>query len=101
MKLALNKSRRYRQFLNVCLACFLFIASQALAGAHASEHVFHDADASCVIFSVAENISTAGALLQTARLDYKSLTVATLSAAKAENKDIPTPYLSRSPPIFL
>ena len=43
-----------KALLTSCLVC-LFVVAQFSASAHASEHMFHHADSSCIVLSSAEN----------------------------------------------
>jgi hypothetical protein len=47
----------HRQTFLISLLIGLFIVAQFLASTHASEHVFHTADNSCIMLSSAENNS--------------------------------------------
>jgi len=88
-----------KQMLLVCLVSILVLASQLLSGAHASEHVFHETDASCIMFSGVEKLSTAGPGLQMPIRDYRYISQQKKPSVKAVQVFLPSSYLSRAPPL--
>ena len=84
--------------LLVCLITLLVLASQILASAHASGHVFHDTEASCIMFTTADNLSAAGLAPLLVIRDYQFLLLQKLPPVKPALAIIPSSYLSRAPP---
>ena len=99
MKLIPHKIYLRKQVLLVCLISLLVLASQLLAGAHASEHVFHETDASCIMFSGVEKLSTAGPGLQVTIRDYRYNSLQKKPSVKVAQACLSSSYLSRAPPL--
>ena len=99
MKLTPHKIYLHKQVLLVCLVSILVLASQLLVGAHASEHVFHETDASCIMFSGAEKPSATGTAQLVAIRHYQFLPLQEMLSAKAGQAYFSTSYLSRAPPV--
>ncbi|MEA1888709.1 MAG: hypothetical protein U9N50_02855 [Pseudomonadota bacterium] len=57
MRIQSSIDRTGRNRLLISLLIGLFIIAQFAAGAHASEHMFHAADSSCIVMLSAENNS--------------------------------------------
>jgi len=83
------------------LFVLLVLGAQLLAGAHASEHVFHEVDESCIIYSTSEHSPAADVYLPQIKGECRTDSLLVDCSVEVSWSILLTSNLSRAPPTFL